>query len=218
MRITILGLACVTALSALPAEANTPRIKGQYAFTGFTSCLVSPGSDPSAPSNPTPGVMLPNAGFDANLRRLPNSRAFTVSFSVLGTRTFNGDGTGSVQGTAHSINGPPTPGPTGYPSFPPSASANSFTGNFNYIIQDDSTLLITDGFMNSAFTQGPRTGQTSSHDSPQKLGIISADGKTIMLSDKEVTVEIVTYSNGDVWPRICSRSRVLHKMGGADKD
>jgi hypothetical protein len=31
-------------------------------------------------------------------------------------------------------------------------------------------------------------------------------------------VETVTYSNGDVWPEICHRSRVLIKLPGGDDD
>jgi hypothetical protein len=70
------------------ADAASPKkLKGEYAFTGAGSCLVAPGSDPG-PGNPTPGVALPNSGFNANLQPKENSAAFTQSFSVEGDPDF----------------------------------------------------------------------------------------------------------------------------------
>jgi hypothetical protein len=46
-------------------------------------------------------------------------------------------------------------------------------------------------------------------------GLISKDGNTLTLASVVPAVETVTFSNGDVWPRICHRSRVLIKI---DKD
>jgi hypothetical protein len=77
------------------------------------------------------------------------------------------------------------------------------------------------------FVTGPRStqnpannkNQTATIDAiPEATGLISQDGKTLILvadplnSDGTAlvpTVETVTYSNGDVWPQICHRSRVL---------
>jgi hypothetical protein len=80
--------------------------------------------------NPTPGVALPNSGFNAKLQ--PNditpgpTSAFSRSFfAVEGIRTFHGDGTGTVKGTAVGFVGRPTPGPDGFPDFPPSAEPTS---------------------------------------------------------------------------------------------
>jgi hypothetical protein len=48
--------------------------------------------------------------------------------------------------------------------------------------------------------------------------LIGEDGKILESasldpSGHQMTVETVSYSNGDVFPRICHRSRVLVKMG-----
>src|ERR1700720_1283295 len=91
------------------AAADSPKLKGAYGFTGTAACLVAPGhvGNPSVPPplpNPTPGIALPNSGFNAALQ--PNDRldpggteAYGHSFAVEGIRTFNGDGTGTVKGT-----------------------------------------------------------------------------------------------------------------------
>lgn len=213
-----LSLLCAVSSLALAyagnADANSPKLKGEYAFTGTAACLFSPGSDPVATSNPTPGVMLPNAGFNSNLGRLPNSRAFSTSSSVEGIRTFNGDGTGTVRGTSVSITIPPTPGPTGYPNFAPGASSDTFSFQFTYIIHDDGTFTsqMVPGSYVGTFVAGGRTGQTYTLNQPPVTGIIGDNGKTLTLATVNPGVEVMTFSNGDVWPRICHRSRVLIKI------
>ena len=65
-----------------------------------------------------------------------------------------------------------------------------------------------------SFTQnhltGPRAGQTSIVDAiPPVTGMISQDGKTLIAAHLTPIVETHTYSNGDVDPQICHRSRVF---------
>jgi hypothetical protein len=198
------------------AEAASPKkLKGEYAFTGTASCLFAPGSDPG-PGNPTPGKALPNSGFNANFQPLVNATAFVTSFSVEGVTVFNNDGTGTFKGTSVSLTERPTPGPTGYPSFPASASSNTFEGSFTYVVNsDDSFDTQMAGPLTGTFLSGPRTGQTTSVDRPPMTGLISKDGNTLTLASVVPAVETVIFSNGDVWPRICHRSRVHIKM---DKD
>ena len=215
--ISSLSAVCAIAfVSAGGAEAASPKkLKGEYAFTGTASCLFAPGSDPG-PSNPTPGTALPNSGFNAKLQPLFNGTTFVSSFSVEGVTVFNGDGTGTFKGTSVSITERPTPGPTGYPNFPTSAASNTFEASFSYVVNADDTFdtqLV--GPLTGTFLSGPRTGQTTSIDRPPMTGLISKDGNTLTLASVVPTAETVTFSNGDVWPRICHRSRVLIKM---DKD
>ena len=50
---------------------------------------------------------------------------------------------------------------------------------------------------------------------PQLIGTIGLDGKTLTVATADansLTQEMVTFSNGDVWPRICNRSRVLLQL------
>jgi len=203
------------------AAADPPNIKGSFGFTGTAACLVAPGSVPGATPlpNPTPGVALPNSGFNANLQ--PNdinpgpTSSYTRSFSVEGVRTFNGDGTGTVKGTAVGIVGRPTPGPTGFPHFPPSASAADFSFSFTYTVNPDGswTSAMTPGTYTETFTAGPRTGQTATVDAiPPQSGVISRDGETLIAAHLAPMVETHSYSNGDVDPQICHRSRVLLRL------
>jgi hypothetical protein len=212
------------------AAADSPRLKGSYGFTGTAACLIAPGhaGDPNGPplANPTPGVALANAGFQPNLR--PNdavpgssSQAFSQSFSVEGVRKFNGDGTGTVKGTVVGITPRPTPGPGGFPHFPSAAGSADFSFSFTYIVNPDGTWTGTmvPGSYSENHLTGPRAGQTSTVDAiPPVIGMISQDGKTLIAAHVTTAVETHTFSNGDVEPQICHRSRVFIKLNGDDDD
>jgi putative alpha-1,2-mannosidase len=217
MRRALICFVCAIGLAySGGADAASPkRLKGEYAFTGSGSCLFAPGSDPG-PGNPTPGVALPNSGFNANLQPVVNATAFSSSRSIEGVRVFHPDGTGTVTGTNVFTTERPTPGPTGYPSFPSSAGSNTISASFTYTVNSDDTIVIQQvGPLTGTFLTGPRSGQTVSVDVMTLTGLISKDGNTLTLATVATTVETVTFSNGDVWPRICHRSQVLIKM---DKD
>jgi hypothetical protein len=233
----MLSTSIVAMTWAANAVADSPNLKGAYGFTGTAACLVAPGSTGGSmpESNPTPGTALPNSGFQADLR--PNdavpgpSSAFSHSNAVEGIRTFNGDGTGTVKGTSVGITVRPTPGPNGYPHFPPSAGSTFFSYNFTYTVNGDGswTAKMVPGSYHETFVTGPRStqnpanlaNQTATIDSlPPVTGLISQDGKTLILVVDPLsggafvpTVETVTYSNGDVYPQICHRSRVLISLG-----
>jgi hypothetical protein len=215
-RLIIASIATIALAGPAGVNAASPKkLKGEYAFTGSASCLFAPGSDPGS-TNPTPGTALPNSGFNASLQPLVNATAFSSSFSVEGIRTFNADGTGTITGTNVNTTERPTPGTTGYPSFPASASSNTFSASFTYVINSDDTFVVTQsGPQTGTFLSGPRTGQTFSVNIPPMTGLISKDGNTLTLANVTPVVETISFSNGDVWPRICHRSRVLIKM---DKD
>jgi len=218
---------------AAPALADSPKLKGAYGFTGTAACLVAPGTSATPP---VPGNTTPNADSGFNARLQPNDAApppavqknFTRSFSVEGIRTFNGDGTGTVKGTAVGITGRPTPGPPGFPNFPASAGSADFQYSFTYTVNGDGsfTSAMVPGSYSETHTTGPRShfnpanlvDQTSVVDAiPPITGLISQDGKTLILAHTTTAVETHTYSNGDVWPEICHRSRVLIKLKN-DKD
>jgi len=218
---------------AASALADSPKLKGQYAFTGSSACLVAPGhvGDANTPPplpNPTPGVALPNSGFNANLQPKDSapppaspSQNFSRSFSVEGIRTFNGDGTGTVKGTAVGIVVKPTPGPNGFPHFPPSAGSGEFSFSFTYTVDGEGgwTSTMVPGTYSETFLTGPRAGQTATVDAiPPIVGMMSQDGKTLIAAHVTPTVETRSYSNGDVDPEICHRSRVFIKLPGRDDD
>jgi hypothetical protein len=223
---------------AAQALADSPKLKGSYGFTGTAACLVAPGhvGDANVPPplpNPTPGVALPDSGFNALLR--PNdtgeptpSQNYSRSFAVEGIRTFNGDGTGTVKGTAVGITVRPTPGPNGFPHFPPSAGSAEFSFQFTYTVDGDGgwTSSMVPGSYSETHVTGPRShfnpanggvDQTSTVDAiPTVVGMISQDGKTLIAAHTTPTVETHKYSNGDVEPQICHRARVFIRLKNDD--
>jgi hypothetical protein len=235
-RTLLLSASAFVVAWATSAVANSPNLKGDYGFTGTSGCLVAPGSGPTpqSPGNTTP---YPNAGFQPDLRpkdALPGAAtdSFYHSDAVEGIRTFNGDGTGTVSGTSIGVTPRPTPGPPvppGFPRFPPAAGSSVFSYNFTYTVNGDGswTATMVPNSFKETFVTGPRStqnpmvsvNQTATIDTiPEASGFISQDGKTLILVAAPIdsgtggftpTVETVTYSNGDVWPQICHRSRVL---------
>ncbi|HEX4557123.1 MAG TPA: hypothetical protein VH249_24245 [Xanthobacteraceae bacterium] len=225
-RTTAFAIATIALTAAGSAAADSPKLKGAYGFTGTAACLVAQGhvGDPNTPPplpNPTPGVALPNSGFNAQLQVNDVPGTFSRSFSVEGIRTFNGDGTGTVMGTVVGIAVKPTPGPDGFPHFPPSASGGDFKFSFTYTVAADGTWTSTmvPGSYSETFSFGPRTGQTATVDAiPPQSGMVSRDGKTLIAAHLAPAVETHKYSNGDVTPEICHRSRVFIKLQDADDD
>jgi hypothetical protein len=206
------------AIYAGSAAADSPRLKGSYGFTGTAACLVAPGNSGGDPGNDPPGP----PGFNSSLQPLNNGSSFSTSHSVEGIRTFNGDGTGTVKGTVVAITPRPTPGPPpAVPHFPASAGSGDFKFSFTYTVDGNGgwTATMVPGSYLETFTAGPRNGQTATVDAiPPIVGMISQDGKTLIAAHIAPVIETHTYSNGDVWPEICHRSRVFIKLPGGDDD
>jgi hypothetical protein len=200
---------------AQSATAVSPRLNGAYGFTGSAACLVAPGSTVPPGPNPTPGMALPNSGFDPVTLRPIDGKVFSHSFAVEGIRTFNGDGTGTVKGTVVAVTVPPTPQPPGFPNFPPSASSADFSYSFTYTVDGAggwTSNMVPGSYLENHLT-GPRAGQTSTVDAiPPITGMISPNGKTLTGAHITTVVETHSFSNGDVDPQICHRSRVFIKL------
>jgi hypothetical protein len=194
------------------AVADSKKLKGEYGFTGTAACLVARRLRPGT-GNPTPGTALPNSGFNANLQPKVGATSFSRSFSVEGIRTFNGDGTGTVKGTSVGITVRPTPGPTGYPSFPPSAGSSDFSFSFTYTV--DATMaagprvMVPGSFTVDASHRPAHRADQHGRRDPPVSGMISHDGKTLIVAHLRPESRRTRFSNGDVWPEICHRSRVF---------
>jgi len=173
---------------AQTATAGSPRLEGDYGFTGAGACL---------------STAAPGPGFNPNLT--PTDGSFGQSFTSEGIRTFNGDGTGTVRGSSMGIT---------IPANIHSAGSDDFSFSFTYTVNDDGswTSEVT-GVETGTIKTGPRAGQTFTiSNSPTSTGMISRNGRALTLATLDPTVEIVTFSNGDVHKRICHRSRVLIKL------
>ena len=187
-----LSVAMVAMTWGQTATAVSPRLKGAYGFTGTTACL---------------STAAPGPGFNPNLT--PTDGSFGQSFATEGIRTFNGDGTGTVRGSSMGI---------AIPANVHSAGSDDFSFSFTYTLNSDGswTSDVT-GVETGTIKTGPRAGQTFTiSNSPTSIGMISQNGSTLTLATLDPTVEIMTFSNGDVHKRICHRSRVLIKLRDGD--
>jgi len=185
----VFSVSLVAMTWAQTATAAPPKLKGTYGFTGTAACL---------------STAAPGPGFNPNLT--PTDGSFGQSFTSEGIRTFNGDGTGTVSGSSMGIT---------IPANTHSAGSDDFSFSFAYTVNGDGTWTSDVlGLETGTIKTGPRAGQTFTiSNSPKSTGIISNNGSTLTLATLDPTVEVVTFSNGDVHKRICHRSRVFIRLG-----
>jgi hypothetical protein len=186
-RTFMLSVAAAMVIYVGSAAADPPRLKGTYGFTGSDACLYSPN------------------GFTEQLQVFnPN---WSSSNDIEGTRTFNGDGTGTGENFTMSI--------TLGPGVRPSASSSKGSVSFTYTVNPDGSFTVDNvpGSNVGTILTGPRTGQTFLLESvPTTTGLISKDGKTLTTANLTPGVETQKFSNNDVELRICHRSRVFIKL------
>lgn len=193
-----LALALLLPMGAVSAQAKDldKRLKGDYAFAGEATCLVSIG------------------GFNSNFEPVGPPAPFprTVTFSIQGVRTFNGDGTGKVIARSVSI-----VHPVALPGTPPffnrgSASSADLESEFTYTVSADLRLSISTPVVTSKILTGARTGQTVTITNvPPFAGFVSEGMESLTLAHEAPGVEHHHFSNGDADQRICHRSRILHE-------
>ena len=219
-KVLALVLAGVVAVILFPAgavEADLHNLnhllRGDYAFSGEATCLVSPGPlGPPAPTPPNPAN--PPGGFNPNFTPFgpPALFPFVLSFSVHGVRTFNGDGTGTVVTRSVTITHP-----RALPTVPPffdrgGASSSDSATDFTYEVLPDRTFTVSASEINGTTLTGTRAGQTFTVGPIPLVGEISRDGKTLTTTTDTPNVETITFSDGDVHKRICHRSRIELKL------
>jgi hypothetical protein len=184
---------------AVIAAADSPKLKGSYGVTGTANCIQTAADDMFDPNDFT----TPMVGS-------------VESFAAEGTRTFNGDGTGTVTGSTVGVEFFPFDMSGG-------ATASTFTYTFHYSVNGDGTWTSTmdaNSYVGTV-TAGPRAGQSYTIDAiPPFTGQISQNGMTLtaaMISDPtnpQPSTETVTFipgghHHGATVTRICHRSRVL---------
>lgn len=179
-------------------------LRGDYAFSGEATCLVSRG------------------GFNTNLTPLgpPAPFPFVISFSVQGVRTFNGDGTGKVVAHVISMSHPftvPSQFVSPYTPFFNRGGAGSadVEADFTYDVAPDMTVTLENVTVTGTIQTGSSAGQTFTITNfPTSSGRISQDHRTLTLAHVDPAVETQTFSGGDVQYRICHRSRILLEQKG----
>jgi hypothetical protein len=180
-RLLLLVIVGVTASGS--ALAASP-FQGTYAFTGTSSCIQVSAS----------------IGFNSNF--LPNGASSFFSYTVTGTRTFASNGTGTATGTVVSIGAPPNDA---------GASSANFSFKFTYTIDPSgmiSTAYVPNSFAGTVLT-GTRATQTFDNPIPPITGQVGQNPNTIVLTEPGPAIETVTFSDGAVFNRICTRERVL---------
>ena len=185
----VFSSALVMVLAASSAMAESHRLKGDFAFSGSAVCVISAAII-------TPTSYTPPPGFNADL--VPLGPTFVRTFSTLGIRTFNGDGTGSL--TARSVF-------LGNPGF---ANAQDVTAPFTYSVAADGTVTIDQGPNNSVTVAGPGVGtQSSVSNVPTLVGRLSSDRNSLTSATFNPGVETVTQLVPG--PELVTSVRICHR-------
>jgi hypothetical protein len=126
--------------------------------------------------------------------------------------TFNGDGTGTLQGRSVGVTHPDTPVTLG------GGSSNDFQASFTYNVAPDRTVTTElNGPLTGTIFTGIRAGQTFRTDNfPPFTGMAALGNKSLTLTSHDPIVEVQTFSDGSVTHRICHRSRVLFRLQQGD--
>ena len=185
----VFSSALVMVLAASSAMAESHRLKGDFAFSGSAVCVISAAII-------TPTSYTPPPGFNADL--VPLGPTFVRTFSTLGVRTFNGDGTGSL--TARSVF-------LGNPGF---ANAQDVTAPFTYSVAADGTVTIDQGPSISVTVAGPNVGtQSSVSNVPTLVGRLSSDRNSLTSATFNPGVETVTQLVPG--PELVTSVRICHR-------
>jgi hypothetical protein len=154
-------------------------------------------------------------GFDPDLTPVKvGPFPFVVSFSSHGVRTFNGDGTGKVAARSVSSSHPfalPNPVPPHFFSRG-GASSSDLQADFTYQVAPDRTFTISQPLVTGTVLTGFRAGQTFTFGPVSLVGRVSHDRKTLTTASDTPVIDILTFSNTDVFQRICHQSRTLIKL------
>jgi hypothetical protein len=201
------------------ASINETKVSGTYAFSGTQVCLTS------------------TTGFREDLTPMPSTdpaRAavvFPFTLYATGFRTFNEDGTGSVEISSQAVTDPTIfvtntgfagvgtvvdqPNVPGRPSG--SVTAAHQAGTFTWHVADGKLFIADASPINGIFEAGPNKGCTVTTESvPPMVGVLAKDVKTISLAHDGIAVERNTITCGGITvsssPRICHRQRLLQKL------
>jgi hypothetical protein len=207
--LSALALAAVAGHPAPAHAVNPNQLVGNCAVHATASCLGDP------------------VGFNGKLQALNPSESYISRYTTSGVVTFNpptsNSPTGLITGTEtrdETVRTDTVPASPLYTSLLPNMALGTFsdTGVATYQIEQGSdTITVT--FQNEvgSIVEGPRAGETSTIDSFETTGYVSADGKTIVLTSPDNTVEHITYSGGGLtapqtFARLCHRSTMLVKI------
>ncbi len=173
----------VAAQGSAPGRDFNKLLDGEYTYTGSGACISS------------------SSGFNDKFQPTELGTGSVHSFSVNGTRKFNGDGTGVLNLVSVSVN-------QGAGS-----ALETVDAPFTYTVDSNLNITVISGPSNSRSTAGPVAGSTGILTGvPPMTGRVSEDLSTITLSHPLPGVETITPSVGEPIYRVCWRQRVLHRV------
>ncbi|CCE01900.1 exported hypothetical protein [Bradyrhizobium sp. STM 3809] len=182
-------------LVAAAAIANTAALaedrgglRGTYALTGKSYCV----RDPAA------------LGFNPNFS--PKGGPIKLfSFTVQGVMELRPDGTGTANVQDFSVD--TGGGETGVTSY-----------QFTYTTAGaDLVMKAVPGTYSHTILTGPIAGLTQVSDVADVSGVIGDGARTINFAQLVPTVQMVSRSDGKQYAQICNGSRILIRLGGADR-
>jgi len=166
---------------------DSKAIHGEYAATAVSSCIGSI-------AYPFNEKLQPTGSPDTIFNNTATSKAIW---------TFNGDGTGAVQGRSVGIN------------LSMNANSADTSMEFTYEVMHNGMIKIFPGLVEGKYLTGPSPGATYTVSGmvPEE-GYVSSDHKTITLGSVTPGVVTLTFSNlpFQVYA-ICNYSRVLIRLG-----
>ena len=180
----VLSLSVLAAGTAEAKDLNS-LLQGDYAAVSSDSCL---------------GAFTAQSPFNADFTIQPNVGAFTNTLAIQAIYTFNGDGTGSRQGTALTMSSG-------------SATEAAFQGGFTYQVNADLSFSLVSDTVTGTLLNGTRAGQTFTDDNLAMTGQSSADASKLTLAEIEPLVEELNFSGAPSTEfRVCARSTSLIKL------
>jgi hypothetical protein len=185
----LIGFVTFLGLAVASSEASFAQVSGTFAFTSTQDCIV---------------VFSP-ATFNSEFQAT-GAPVFHSIANNLGVITYNTNGTGNAEILLGMGNFMPIP-PGNFDPTNSSASSYTITWQFTYTV---SSGIITTTMVNGSFMQkflaGPRAGQTGTQDVMVNYAYISEDGNNFLALSSGPLIDTKTYSNGDVWPEVCTLS------------
>lgn len=191
----VAGLSLAFAGASVEAKGFESLLKGDYAFSGEATCLVS------------------RDGFKNDLTPVDAPAPFprVQSFSINGVRTFNGDGTGKAVARVVTLSHPYALPLSPTPFFNRGGAGSlDIESEFTYTVSPNLEVMVETPLITGTVLTGQRAGDTMSITRlPRFVGHLSENHQSLTLAHDAPGVEVHVFSDGARDERICHRSRIL---------
>ena len=170
---------------SLEAADLNHMLQGEYIMVSTLTCVSSSG------------------GFNENLTRIGGGGIVTSHSN--GLVTFDGNGNGTLVGTTIVIN------PIKLNDGEAPVTPNDTTSTFTYTV-DTNGFYQSNSVITSTRTGGPSSGVTITISGIRIEGQLSSDGETLLISDTNPNIEVITLPDESTVDRICGRTGTIMKI------